>query len=147
MSPETRIQLFLVGISAVALAWNIYVMAFVRSSNPLKTELASSRPFTRKGVSYLLWVVRIQTLALVYVTISSFIRNYYALPTIIESAPTWATLLVVGQYVFFFFPAILPAALLYYLVATLREHDRLVAVRMERYQSLPYERSRHSEGR
>jgi hypothetical protein len=148
MSPETKIQLFLVGISAVAILWNIHVLGFVRASEPLKSELAKARPFTKYGIAYLIWIVRVQVVALAYVSASGMVRNHYALPTIISESPTWATVLIIGQYVFYYVPAVLPALLLYYLVMTLQEHDRLVAVRLDRYRRLPYTRARrHTGGR
>jgi len=142
VSIESNIQLLITILSMVAFVWNVYVLIYTKRSAPLKSRLAEERPFTKGATRAVILIVLANTVSLLNMTYVALIRNSYTLPVLTDKAPTGVVWLVIEQYILTYAVSVLPATLLFWLVWALREHDRIVDIRLQKR----YEMARQRRG-
>lgn len=79
------ITVFLVMLSALSIAFNVAVLAYVAQNEPLKTELARGRAFTRQATRSHIRMVWVSTVLAIIYSVLFITRSAVALPLLAET--------------------------------------------------------------
>lgn len=146
MPIDNEVLLFVGVLAVLSLAWNVYVLAYAWRSRPLKSGLAEERPFTWGAIKTVVRIVVCTIFAVVLITFTTTLRNYYTLDAIANDAPGYVLPLIMLQYVAIYAYSALPATFLFFVVWALKERDRLINLRLRRHDGR-HERPRRRNAR
>lgn len=133
MSPELRVQLLILVAFAIAIGFNLAACVYTYRSAALQRTLSQERPFTRAGVKGVIALVVAHIVGLVLLTTLLLLRNYYVLPTIVDEGPWFLLPLVVLSAIVFYAVSVWPATMLFFLSWAIKEHDRIIDMRLKRH--------------
>lgn len=145
MSVELRVFLLIGGMALIAIAFNVAALLYAKRHDILNTTIARERPTTRVAASVVIRMVWLETAGIVVLTCLDSINRYYTLTTIVNDSPTFLTFLILFRnFLNYGLFTLLPLFLIY-LGWSLKEHDKLIEVRLRRHKS--YQQRRNNDAR
>lgn len=135
MPTEISLFLLIAGMAVATIAFNIYSLVYAKTHDIENTSLATERPLTRVAAHVVFRLVALETVGLLVLTILDCISRYYTFSMIVNDAPSFLTFLVLFRnFLNYGLFTLLPLFLLY-LGWSLKEHDKLIEVRLGRHKT------------
>lgn len=133
MTPEQRVQLLILVAFGIAIVFNLGACIYTYRSRALKRTMAQERPFTRAGVKGVVALVVVNIVGLVLLTVLWLLRNYFVLPVVVAEGQWFVPLIIAASAVVFYAVSVWPATMLFYLSWAIKEHDRLINMKLKRH--------------
>lgn len=135
MPTELSLFFLIAGMAVATISFNIYALVYAKTHNIENTTLAQERPLTRVAAHVVFRMVVLETAGLLVLTVLDSISRYYTFSMIVNDAPSFLTFLVLFRnFLNYGLFTLLPLFLLY-LGWSLKEHDKLIEVRLGRHKA------------